>query len=58
MGMLRVYLEALFVPAGWQVRVFGLFGILYIPSEIMSIWNITLSGCMGSLSNYTFSPQV
>ena len=56
--MLRVYLEALFVPAGWQVRVFGLFGILYIPSEILSMWDITLSGCMGSLSNYTFSPHV
>ena len=49
---------ALLVPADWQVRVFGLFGIVDRPSERLYIHNIPLYVYMDRLScRIPFSPQ-
>ena len=46
------YLGALSVPADSRFKVFKFSGILDIPSYSLSVWTITLSGCMERRSNY------
>ena len=52
------YLRASFVSADRQVRVFGTSGIVYRPSDHLSVWNIPLYGYMYRRSCYIpFSSQ-
>ena len=46
----RESLGELFVPVDFQVRVFGTSGIVYRPSEHLSVQNIPLYGCIDRLS--------
>ena len=42
-----------FVPADWQVRVFGPSGLIDIPYGCMYVQSIHMSGCLDIRSHYT-----
>ena len=37
----------LFVIEDWRVRVFGMYGMVDIPPDLLYVQTITMSGCMG-----------
>ena len=57
-GSIRGSLGASLVPLDWQVRVFRSSGIVDIPSDHLSAWNIPLSGYMDRRSHYTLQKNV
>ena len=52
MGMWSRSLGASFVPADWQMRVFGPSGIIDRSYDRLYVRTIPLSGCMGRCSHY------